>query len=660
MLPSTRREQSRHQIRAIRLVVLTLALAIAALTVASLSASNVSATAATSGTISCKRASKTMVANTSGSIMLGGGPTGNLQLPFVGNCVLSGTIPAGWTVQVTPYSTLSATAGSGNAGTLEYLTDNSVFADSGTFYNSGTLVDNSTGWVQNIAVANFVNTGAVVANGPGLEFASAPTGVPAVPVATFLDQGSVKVNHGGTFSSGSAANTTFVLPIGGAIDVITGTFNIANYSTFDMDGGSVTTGILHTNQFLGAAAPTFNFAAHVPAGSTGTIDDVNGGALHGVIPKHWTVEVTGGSLTASPGSGNAGTLEYNTNNSVLLDPGTFINSGTLVDDSAGNVQNIAVTKFVNTGMVIANGPGLGFQAAPTSQPAVPAVTFLDQGSVKVDHGGIFSSGGASNTTFILPPGGTIDVITGTFNIANYSTFDMEGGSVTAGLLRTSQFLGAAPPTFIFAARVPAGSSGAIDDTNGGTLHGVIPMHWNFEVTGGSLTAWPGSGNAGVLTLDGFQFVDPSTFTNSGSVIDNQGVQVNGFVNQAHATLVVGTGSRFAASGSVTNAGQVTLALNDTMSIGGSYTQKSNGTLQVTVAGTYSYSHLVVKGRAHLGGVLRVIRGPGFKANVGDYWQIVTSAAITAPFRSVIVVGAGPGHAFKVAYSSTALTLTMGS
>jgi hypothetical protein len=90
-----------------------------------------------------------------------------------------------------------------------------------------------------------------------------------------------------------------------------------------MKGGLVTSGVLRTSQFLGDAAPTFNFASPIPSTSSGTIVDINGGALNGVIPKHWSVDVVGGSITASSGAGNAGTLEYHTDNSVLLDPGTF-------------------------------------------------------------------------------------------------------------------------------------------------------------------------------------------------------------------------------------------------------------------------------------------------------------------------------------------------
>ena len=48
-------------------------------------------------------------------------------------------------------------------------------------------------------------------------------------------------------------------------------------------------------------------------------------------------------------------------------------------------------------------------------------------------GAVFFAGGNADTTFVLPVGGTIHA-TGTFNIANFCAFEMNGGSVTAGIL----------------------------------------------------------------------------------------------------------------------------------------------------------------------------------------------------------------------------------
>ena len=62
---------------------------------------------------------------------------------------------------------LTATSGSGNAGSFTIDTDDSQFTDSGTFTNSGTFADQSSGFTQTLAVGDFVNTGTLAADGGG-------------------------------------------------------------------------------------------------------------------------------------------------------------------------------------------------------------------------------------------------------------------------------------------------------------------------------------------------------------------------------------------------------------------------------------------------------------------------------------------------------------
>ena len=171
------------------------------------------------------RVTQDMGAGTNGFLQLGW-PTPSSKNHFIGTCDLSGTIPTGWTVAVAPFANLSAMAGTGNAGTLEFDTDDTTFSDGGTFVNSGKVVDNSSGFTQGIEVGSFVNTGTVVSNSPGFGTvgkADAPSCTPC----TFVDRGRVQVSSKDVFASGS----TFVLEPAASIDAA-GTFNIANLSTF--------------------------------------------------------------------------------------------------------------------------------------------------------------------------------------------------------------------------------------------------------------------------------------------------------------------------------------------------------------------------------------------------------------------------------------------
>ena len=107
-------------------------------------------------------------------------------------------------------------------------TPNSTFVDTGTFANSGTFEDGSSGLTQVLLVGDFVNTGSVVAAGAGFGTAGVASN-PTCPKCTFVDEGTVEVNPDQGFSSGSI----FVLAPGGTIDD-RGTFGIANESSFDI------------------------------------------------------------------------------------------------------------------------------------------------------------------------------------------------------------------------------------------------------------------------------------------------------------------------------------------------------------------------------------------------------------------------------------------
>ncbi len=318
-----------------------------------------------------------MAAGTGGFLQLGW-PTAPGKNKFIGTCLLTGTIPAGWTVDQAPFSTLSAGGGSGNAGTFVWDSseDDTTFSDSGTFTNSGKFEDDAKGFTQSIAVGNFVNTGTVLSNSTGM-WATGTTATPTCPTCTFVDDGIVQVNSKATFASASV----FELGPDGTIDA-PGDFDIANASTFDVLGGSVTAGTLVTGQFLGQAPSTIEFAPTLPAGSKGRIDIATSSNLHGVIPKHWTINNTGGSIFAS-NAGNAGTFVWSSgiDDSTFSDSTPFINSGSFSDDATGFNQAIEMSRFVNTGTMVSNAPGFSV-AGPTGVKPV----FVDSGTVLVGPG----------------------------------------------------------------------------------------------------------------------------------------------------------------------------------------------------------------------------------------------------------------------------------
>jgi hypothetical protein len=108
---------------------------------------------------------------------------------------------------------------------------------------------------------------------------------------------------------------TFDLAMGGTINGH-GIFDIAS-TTLNVQGGSVFAGVLSNPYHLGALPTTVEFEFPIPASSTGTIDVEIATKLQGTIPKHWTLDVTGGPVTASS-SGNNGTLGWEANVQLIF------------------------------------------------------------------------------------------------------------------------------------------------------------------------------------------------------------------------------------------------------------------------------------------------------------------------------------------------------
>ncbi len=417
------------------------------------------------GTINCMsdlpaygplNVSQPMGAGTRGSLVLGGDNN-----KFIGTCSLSGTIPAGWSVEELSGAALTAAPGSGNAGTFTWNTDDSTLADSGTFANSGTFVDESNGFSQQIAAAEFVNTGTVRSESTGLQIGGTPS-------PTFDDRGLVEVDANDSFDLAG----TFILDTGGTLRAA-GALDIAG-STFEVEGGTVASGVLVSPYRLGVAPTAIAFGKGLPASSRGTIDVEVPTTLSGVVPKGWSLDLTA-SVTATRGAGNAGAIGWTAaaDNATFVDSAPFVNTGTFSDLAKGFSQQIQVAGFVNQGRVLSRAPGLSLGG---TKPA-----FDDRGIVEVDAGGAFAAGG----TFTLDRGGTIRAV-GSFDIGG-SAFVVAGGSVVTGTLSNPYHLGVGPTAIVFRPHLPASSHGKIKVQVATKLSGKPPKTWKLILAGGQLT-----------------------------------------------------------------------------------------------------------------------------------------------------------------------------
>src|SRR5581483_2251647 len=292
----------------------------------------------------------------------------------------------------------------------------------------------------------------------------------------------------------------------------------------DIEGGTVTGGPVTTT----ATHVPLTFGASVPVDSSGTIEFAGGQSspLSGVIAAGWTVDVAG-TLTATAGSGNAGTLEWiNTFNNGISDVGTFTNSGTL-DVQAAN-EKINAPNFVNTGTISLTGS----QAALSftyDNPTTPGV-FDNSGPIDVANGDTITVGNENCQT-------GVNLVTTTGSAINSSgtvdeqcgTLDLNGGSVAASGPLTAEPIGGFGVTVNFDSGLAANTGTAGSDTvdvtsTHGTVEGTIPVGWTVNDRA-AMTIAPGTTNAGTLNLPGFSTVsDTGKFTNSGTIDDQAGFQ----------------------------------------------------------------------------------------------------------------------------------------
>jgi hypothetical protein len=609
--------------------------------------------AATSGaTISCSntdsilgplQSSATLAAGTTGFLQLGGINGGKGQ--YIGNCTLNGTIPSGWKVDEASWVAMTATDGSGNAGTFTVSTGNSTFLDNGTFTNSGTFEDDSGANTQSIQVGDFVNTGSVVAAGGGFGTAGAANN-PSCPKCRFVDKGTVVVEAKQGFSSGSI----FVLAKGGTITA-EGTFGIANDSTFDVEGGSITQGVATSTQFLGLSAPTIEFGTHLASLSKGTIDITSSAYLRGVIAKHWAMDISGGSVMAR-NSGNNGTFLWDhDDNSTFSDATTFINSGTFTDVTTGWSQQIEVPRFVNKGTVTSDAPGFGMSGA--SGMAGPV--FVNDGELVVGPKASFGAAG----TFDLAGGAVVNH--GNFGIGK-GVLEVGAGSLLGDPATDVYSLGGGPATVIFEPSISASSVGHLTFGTTLTIEGVIPKKWVLDNEGGpgdSLTA-DHAGNKGTLIWDANAALTATgPFVNSGTfnvTYGSFGVTAQDFVNAVGGRILVNGDSGISASGNFNNFGTFELGAGNRSSIAGNYSQASGASFVLDVGGdNFSVGSLSVGGTASLGGAMIVDRLAGLKVATGDSASVITAKAISGRFKPVS--GLSSGHTvLQVSYSPTAVTL----
>jgi hypothetical protein len=238
---------------------------------------------------------------------------------------------------------------------------------------------------------------------------------------------------------------------------------------------------------------------------------------------------------------------------------------------------------------------------------------------------------------------------------------------------------------------------------GGTLQltstngGITTNAANLTLTGTTASIKDGTANAlsGFATNTGTfalasaaNFTTAGNFTDSGTVTIAKGTKLTiGSTNKTYTqtagttnldgTLAGGnatvTGGLFQGAGTVSKnltvgGGGTTPTLNvgkaGLLSITGTYTQLSTGTMTGLINGTTAgsgFSQLKVTGAASLAGTINFTVAAGFQGSLtlGETFKVLTASSVTGTFSNTTIAINSTFH-FNVSYTATGVTLTVAS
>lgn len=206
----------------------------------------------------------------------------------------------------------------------------------------------------------------------------------------------------------------------------------------------------------------------------------------------------------------------------------------------------------------------------------------------------------------------------------------------------------------------SGTLSSAQIANSGTFNNSGAVTGNINNSGtfnNSASLYGGMNNAGILNNHG-AIINNKAFTNAGTFVNSGSVQGSGTFSQtagtsqingafAQSAMNLQGGSMFGTgtiTSVVTNTGATiqggSAGIAGTLTISGSLTQGSGGTIQELISGTSTdqYSHITINGSAGtaaLDGILNITTGDSFSFAAGDIFSILeTTGGITGTFAQL--------------------------
>jgi len=169
-------------------------------------------------------------------------------------------------------------------------------------------------------------------------------------------------------------------------------------------------------------------------------------------------------------------------------------------------------------------------------------------------------------------------------------------------------------------------------------------------------------NAGKTTVgagSGFSAGGSYTQTAGATTVDGVLMAPSGLTLQKGSLVGKGTLAAAVTSGASVTAGDSS-SKPATLTVTGSYTQNSNGTLNISIGGTAAgtYGQVAVSNGVSLGGTIVLKRISGFLPVIGDTFTIVTGSPVNGQFTTVKGLSINSGEHFEINYTANAVKLTV--
>jgi hypothetical protein len=423
---------------------------------------------------------------------------------------------------------------------------------------------------------------------------------------------------------------------GGTIEALTGSKVLVFSNTGVISGGTLKTtgtGTFDTNS--GTLDGTVN-----PVNNTGMFKVSQGNLnLQGTLNNTGTIALDKGYvvfLTKPTILTGSGKLIMSANTSFLTNSptNTLTNESTI--EGAGFIGGSDPMGIANSGNIVAN------QKTPLVISPDGTLGFTNTGKLIVNKGSTLDIAGLFNnfsgTTLM---GGTY-LVTGTLEFQN-SIVTNAGGITLTGA--TAQILNSLTNTSALANLAANSTLGSLS-LQGGQ---VLATATNFS-NAGKTTVGAGSG-----------FSVGGSYTQTGGMTTVDGVLMapSGLMLQKGSLVGKGTLAAAVTSGASVTAGDSS-SKPATLTVTGSYTQNSNGTLNISIGGTAAgtYGQVAVSNGVSLGGTLVLKRISGFLPVIGDTFTIVTGSPVNGQFTTVKGLSINSGEHFEINYTANAVKLTV--